>query len=232
MKVVMINGQNHKGSTYHLGKMFIDHLEGEQEVTEFFLPHDLNHFCLGCYQCVEHVEKCPFYEEKKVILDAMEAADLFVITSPNYCMGPSAALKAMIDLFFDIWMVHRPLESMFSKKAVIFSTSAGASTGSVTKMIKRALTHWGVSYIKHYGTSVQAMNWESVKDKKKEKIEKKISHLSHKVDCKKKVHASIKVKCIFKVMGMMHKAGWDSSPVEQEYWKEHGWLGKQRPWKR
>ena len=35
----MINGQNHKGSTYHIGKMLADKLGGE--VTEFFLPKDL-----------------------------------------------------------------------------------------------------------------------------------------------------------------------------------------------
>lgn len=34
MKIAMINGQNHKGSTYHIGKMLADKLGGE--VTEFF----------------------------------------------------------------------------------------------------------------------------------------------------------------------------------------------------
>ena len=50
MKIAMINGQNHKGSTYHIGKMLADKLGGE--VTEFFLPKDFGHFCIGCNQCI------------------------------------------------------------------------------------------------------------------------------------------------------------------------------------
>lgn len=34
MKITMVNGQNHKGSTYHIGRMLADKLGGE--VTEFF----------------------------------------------------------------------------------------------------------------------------------------------------------------------------------------------------
>ena len=48
----MLNGQNHRGSTYHVGRAVIDRIEGEKEVTEFFFPRDLDHFCLGCYRCI------------------------------------------------------------------------------------------------------------------------------------------------------------------------------------
>ena len=64
MRVVTINGQNHKGSTYHIGRMLADRLAAEGELTEFFLPRDLNHFCVGCYACIEDVERCPFFLEK------------------------------------------------------------------------------------------------------------------------------------------------------------------------
>ena len=38
MKVVMIHGQNHKGSTYHIGRMIAEKIVGKEEITEFFLP--------------------------------------------------------------------------------------------------------------------------------------------------------------------------------------------------
>ena len=47
MKVVVINGQNHKGSTYHIGKLLADNLTDQDSITEFFLPRDLNHFTLA-----------------------------------------------------------------------------------------------------------------------------------------------------------------------------------------
>ena len=64
MKIVMINGQNHKGSTYHIGKMLVDKIGGE--VTEFFLPRDFSEYCIGCSRCFsECAEKCPHYEKQQ-----------------------------------------------------------------------------------------------------------------------------------------------------------------------
>lgn len=64
MKIAVINGQNHKGSTYHIGKQVSDKLGGE--VTEFFLPRDFGDFCVGCTQCFLKSETlCPHYERLK-----------------------------------------------------------------------------------------------------------------------------------------------------------------------
>ena len=75
----MINGQNHKGSTYHIGKMLADKLGGE--VTEFFLPRDFGHFCVGCNQCIVKDEKlCPYYKELKPLTEAIDSADVIILT--------------------------------------------------------------------------------------------------------------------------------------------------------
>ena len=141
MRIVMLNGQNHRGSSYHIGRAVIDRIEGEKEVTEFFFPKDLDHFCLGCYRCIEDAAACPFYEEKKVILDAIDGADLLVVTTPTYCMHVSAPLKAFIDLTFDLWMSHRPMASMFTKRALIVSTAAGTGTRGVSSCRGVSTTH-------------------------------------------------------------------------------------------
>lgn len=231
MKIFIIHGQNHKGSTYHISRLFADKLAAEDEISEFFLPRDLNHFCLGCFSCIEDEEACPFWNDKKVIMDAMEKADVFIFTSPNYCLAPSAAMKSFLDFMFDNWMVHRPKEWMFEKRAIIFITSAGARNGSVIKTIKNSLFYWGVPYIKSYGIAVHAMNWSTVKDAKKAKIEKDMTKLAKKFNCRNKPRIGIKTRFIFRIMGMMHRARWDSSPVEKEYWVERGWLKNERPWK-
>lgn len=101
MKVVLINGQNHKGSSYHIGKMLVEQFP-ESEISEFFLPKDLEHFCVGCYTCIKNEEKCPFYTEKKRIMDEVEKADLLIFATPTYCMRASAQIKAFIDLTFTI----------------------------------------------------------------------------------------------------------------------------------
>ena len=162
MKIVMLNGQNHKGSTYHIGRMIVDKVSGENEVKEFFFPKDLNHFCAGCYKCVEDQTACPYYEEKKVIMDAVEEADLLVVTTPTYCMHISAPLKSFFDMTFDYWMPHRPKKCMFSKRAVIVSTAAGSSTKHAMKDVEDSLFNMGIPSITKYGLAVQAMNWEGV----------------------------------------------------------------------
>ena len=231
MKIVMLNGQNHKGSSYHIGRMIADKVSGDNEIREFFFPKDLNHFCAGCYKCIEDEKACPYYEEKKVIFDAVENADLLIVTTPTYCMHVSAPLKSFLDLTFDYWMVHRPKKSMFSKRAVIVSTSAGSSPKAAMKDVEDALFNMGVPSITKYGLAVQAMNWDGVKASKKEKIDRATTKLARKLSTTKKPHVGIKTRFMFNMMGMMQKKGWGSSPVEKEYWEQNGWLGKKRPWK-
>ena len=232
MKIVMLNGQNHRGSSYHIGRAVIDRIEGEKEVTEFFFPKDLDHFCLGCYRCIEDAAACPFYEEKKVILDAIDGADLLVVTTPTYCMHVSAPLKAFIDLTFDLWMSHRPMASMFTKRALIVSTAAGTGTGSAMKDVQDALVYMGVPKIVKYGLSVQAMNWEGVDRKKKAKIERDAARIAKQLSTDKAPAVGIRTRFLFRMMGMLQKKGWNSSPVETAYWKEKGWLDGKKPWAR
>lgn len=214
-----------------MGRMMAQKLAGEEEITEFFLLRDLNHFCTGCYRCIEDETACPFYAEKKLILEAMEQSDLLIFTTPTYCMAPSASMKALLDLLFDCWMVHRPKAWMFQKRAVVLSTAAGGGSGAAIKGVRQSLRYWGVSDIKGYGANLQAMNWEMVKEQNKQKVERDLTRLAKRIKRKNFPKTGIKTRALFFVMRGMHAAGWDSSPVEKRYWQERGWLGKDRPWR-
>ncbi len=229
MKIVMINGQNHKGSTYHIGKVLIGKF-ADSEVVEFFLPKDLEHFCVGCYACINDEGKCPYYQEKNRIMSETEDADLLIFTTPTYCMRASAPMKSLIDMTFTYWMVHRPRACMFSKKAVVISTAAGSGVKSAMKDISNTLFYWGVPFIKEYGIAVQAMNWEGVSEKKKEKINRDMEKLAKQIMGKAKVKPGIKTKFMFEVMRMMQLKDMGSGHAEKEYWEQKGWLGKKRPW--
>lgn len=186
MRIVLLHGQNHKGSTYHIGRMLADCITCKKDIMEFFLPRDLNHFCAGCYSCVVDETRCPFYDDKKRIMDELEAADLIIFTTPNYCMAPSAPMKAFMDLNFTRWMAHKPYSSMFSKRAVVISTTAGMGAMSAIKPITRMLLHWGVPWVKKYGIAVQAKSWDGVSGKKKDKIAKDMLRLGKERPWKKK----------------------------------------------
>ena len=90
----------------------------------------------------------------------------------------------------------------------------------------------GVPKIIKYGMAVQAMNWQGVSDRKKAKIEADADRIARKLSAPKAPAVGIKTRFMFRVMGMIHKKGWNSSPVETAYWKERGWLDGKRPWDR
>lgn len=65
MKTVIIHGQSHKGSTYHIAHALGEKIGGE--CREFFLPRDFDKFCVGCNRCfMEGEEKCPHYEDREI----------------------------------------------------------------------------------------------------------------------------------------------------------------------
>lgn len=232
MKITIIHGQNHKGCSYHIGRILAEKLADEQEITEFFLPGALNHFCLGCYTCIRDESKCPYYSEKKVIEDAMEQAELLIFTTPTYCLECSAPLKSFIDLFFQYWIPHRPRKNMFTKKAVVITTAAGNGTGKVITSVKRTLAYWGVPYRKGYGIAVSATNWEQVPEKKKQKIEKDMTALAAKVKKAKVGKPTLYIRIMFGLMASMKKSSTEESydAAEARYWRENGWLDGKKPW--
>ena len=231
MKIVMINGQNHKGSTYNIGRLLAKKIGSDKDIVEFFLPKDLNHFCLGCYTCIEDDTKCPFYEEKNRIMKEVEEADILIFTTPTYCLRASAPMKSFIDLTFDYWMSHRPRKCMFNKKAVVISTAAGKGAKKAVKDVSDALFYWGIPCIVEYGICIQAMNWDGVSEKKKQKIEKDTTRIAQRLSRKKRVKAGIKTKAMFSLMRMMQKADLGSGEADRSYWEKSGWLGKERPWR-
>lgn len=234
VKTVIINGQNHKGSTYHIGKIFADMVSTQEDITEIFLPRDLDGFCTGCYACIEDEKKCPLYQKKNKIEVAMQKADLLIFTTPTYCMECSAPMKAFIDLFYQYWIPHRPRGWFFKKKAVVFSTAAGTGTRKAIAPIKRTLSYWGVPYIKSYGISVQASKWDEVSEKKKQKIKRDMSRLAKKVMMQRIGKPSLYIRFMFRLMGTVKKKAREGSYdySEARYWQENGWLNGSVPWKK
>lgn len=229
MKIVVINGQNHKGSTYNIGRMLADKLDGD--ITEFFLPKDFSKFCVGCTNCFTESETlCPHYNELKTITRAMDESDVLIFTSPVYVFHATGSMKAFLDHYAYRWMVHRPEKSMFSKQAVCISTAAGNGMKSTNKDMADSLFFWGIPKVYKYGVAVQAVSFDEVDSKTKLKIDKKVNALSNKIKRRSgKVKAGLKTKAFFTVMRSLQKNGWCKADVD--YWKANGWLDKKRPWK-
>ena len=229
MKIVLINGTNHKGSTYHIARQLADKLQGE--TTEFFLPRDFDEFCLGCTTCfVKGEEFCPHHSKIEKITKALLEADVIILDSPVYVYHASGAMKALLDHYGYMWMSHRPEESMFKKQGVVISTAAGAGTKSTMKDMKDSLFYWGVARNYEFGMPVAATSWEQINEKKLKKIDKATTRIAKKIIRRNsKAKPTIGAKLFFAIMRLLQKNGWN--PKDKEYWKEKGWTEKKRPWK-
>ncbi len=232
MKITVIYGTEHRGSTYNIVQLFLKNLKYESdEINEFFLPKDMPHFCLGCSLCfMKGEEFCPHHEKVGIIEKAMEKADLLIFSSPVYVYHTTGQMKTLLDHFGYQWMVHRPKKSMFGKMALVVSTAAGAGMKSTVKDIADSLNFWGVAKIFRYKKAVAAINWDGVDGKKKETIYKEVSSISSKIiKSSKKISPGIKTKAIFNAMRIAQKRG-GFNQVDVDYWKKQGWLEDVRPW--
>lgn len=232
MRIIVLHGQMHKGSTYNITKLFLDKLsDKDTEITEFFMPKNTPSFCVGCFNCfIKGEEKCPHADIVQPVAKAIEEADLLILESPCYVCGMSGQLKTFLDHMAYRWMPHRPHPKMFNKVGLVISTAAGAGTGKVTKALADNLFYWGVPKIYHYGKNVGALSWEAVKLEKKAQIEREVIRISAKILGRLyKVKPGIKTKALFKIMQMSQKSNnWNIT--DKEYWVKNGWLDGKKPW--
>lgn len=229
MKVVVVYGQNHKGSTYHIAHDLAGKIGGE--TTEFFLPRDFGEFCAGCNTCFTSTEKkCPHYGRLAPITEAIDASDVVILASPVYVYHASGAMKAFLDHYGYRWMVHSPEGSMFNKQGVCVCTAAGAGMRSTIKDMSDSLFYWGIAKTYKYGVGVAAVSWDAVSQKKKDAIERKTTALARKIVSRHgKVVPGLKTRAVFFAMHLMQRNGFN--PRDVDHWKRHGWTEGERPWK-
>ena len=231
MKVLIISGTNHKGSTYSIGHIVAEKLTKAENISEVFLPRDFDEFCCGCTNCFSKSDdKCPHYSKLKPITELIDAADVLILTSPVYVYHCTGQMKALLDHYGWRWMAHRPDERMFSKQAVVVATAAGAGMKSTMKDMADSCFFWGIPQTYKLGKAVRAIDWNSVSPKMKESINAKADSIARKILKRQgKVPVGIKTRAFFKIMSLLQRNGWNKA--DMDYWKEKGWTGSKRPWK-
>lgn len=235
MKITIVYGTMHKGSTYNCVKLLLSYVQdNDLELKEYFLPKDMPHFCCSCFSCFMNGEEtCPHYKEMKPIVQALDNSDLIILSSPSYVCSASGQMKALLDHLGYRWMPHRPHQDMFHKTGLVISTAAGAGTKSTNKVMKKSLVYWGVKKVYSYGANVGAMSWEAVNAKKKKKIEIQLGKVAKKVQRtvknSKENSPNIFTKMLFYLMKMAQKNNtWNIT--DRNHWKNNGWLDGKKPW--
>lgn len=233
MKITVIygTGRKKKSTTYNLAQVVIDKLKEDDEVYEFFLPKDMNHFCIGCYQCIDgKSDKCPGYDMVNPIREAISKSELIIFAVPVYVFHIPGQVKALLDHFAYEWMVHRPDGNRFNKQALLISVAAGLGLKSTIRDLKHSMDFWGIGQVYTYKKAIFKGHWPEVEEKNKEEMKSEILKIADKIYSKKdKVKPRLKVKLMFYMCKFMHKAG-KGNPVDYNHWKTKGWLDNVKPW--
>lgn len=239
MKITVINGTEKHGVTYKLKERFLERFKPNAEITEYYLPKDCPAFCVGCTSCFMRGEHtCKDHSYISEIEKSLLQADLIVMTSPAYVMHASGGMKALLDHLGYRWMPHRPAPEMFGKRAVIITQCLGAGAKSTAKDIKQSLSWWGVSKIGVFsGALMNDIFWEKLSEKKRKRLMNKIDKLSRKFakinyakPARTKLITKIKFMLCRFIQKRVRKNGVDG--LDGKYWEDHGWLDKNRPWKK
>jgi len=229
MKITVINGTEVKGCTYNIKEIFLEDLQGKNEITEYYLPKDLPYFCCGCKTCFFKSETlCPHAQNVMPIWNSMLSSDLLVFVSPVYAMRTTAQMKSLLDHLCVHWMVHRPDEKMFSKRAVILTNAIGVFNSGAQKDIATSLTWLGVSKIEKFGVGLlEGVIWDELSEKRRSTIAHKVKKVAMKIKSEYPARKGIKVKLLFAITKMMHQSiGNKERPLsaDNQYWKEKGWI--------
>lgn len=236
MKILLIHGQNHKGSTYtvarELAEKVKDKMPEDSEIKEYFLPRDFDEPCRGCFTCFKsNLTKCPHYAKLEPLAEAVLNSDLLILESPVYVYHATGQMMSFLDHFGTWWVVHSPRPEMCKKQAVAVSTAAGGGMKSTVKDMADSLEMWGISRIYKYGVGVQAVSPNEIPERILKKIHKKTDRLADAI-CKNagKHGMNGRAKKWFRLMRFAHK---HFPPMEPDYsyWENKGWHKKERPWK-
>ena len=236
MKIVLIHGQNHRGSTCMIARQVAEKVkgraQGETEVREFFLPEAFDEPCRGCYACFRgDLTKCPHYAKLEPLAEAMLEADLLILESPVYVYHATGQMMSFLDHFGTWWVVHRPRPEMCKKQAVALSTAAGGGMKSTVKDMADSMEMWGIARVYRYGVGVQALSPDEIPKGILKRIQKKTDRIAAAV-CKNAGKCSMnpRAKKWFLLMRFAQK---HFPPMEPDYgyWEAKGWHGKARPWK-
>lgn len=234
MNILIINGTNYKKNTYYIAKQLAGKISsGNESIDEILLPRDLPHFCAGCGACFkESIELCPHRSYTKKLQEKMDKADVLIFVAPTYVYHSPSSLINFLDHFCSLWLLHKPMPSMFKKQAVVISTAAGKGQKETIKDITDSLEYWGLPRIYTLGVSLKTSRIEKANPKLLNSIYKSTSKIAKKIKKRNgNVTPSLKARLKFSIIrSLIRHINMNES--DTKYWKEKGWYYKVRPWQK
>lgn len=137
-------------------------------------------------------------------------------------------MKSLLDHLCVHWMVHRPDDRMFTKKAVILTNAIGVFNGDAQKDIATSLMWLGVSNIKKLGIGLmEGVIWNELSEKRRKNIIGKTQKLAKRHKREYAARKGLKVSVLFAITTMMHQAiskKEETLSADNQHWLDKGWI--------
>lgn len=186
MKITIIYGTARESSTYNYVQLLLNQLESNinLDLTEFFLPEDLPHFCTKCFSCYINVTEniCSHFNDIEPIMTSLEKADLIILASSTYSLDISNQMKDILEHVSYRWMPHRKnTPSMINKLGLIISTTVGTDLHHTNRIMKNNLKFWGIKKIFKISNVISPMGLEIIDFARMHNVSKEIYITSDKI---------------------------------------------------
>lgn len=214
MKCLVIHGSPRKGNTWDVLNLVKNEIEVNLDIDFEYveLRKENLPLCIGCFNCIYKGEdKCPHREVMEKIIKSIKEADALIITSPVYSMQISGLLKNFIDHMS--YNFHRP--SLFTKKALVITTTAGAGHKDAAQYVKNVLCYWGFNHIETLPIAYRSME---LTEKNKEKILKGAKKFSEELKSQKLHKPSLKSVVMFNLWKAMSQEKYEEGSADYDYW--------------
>jgi multimeric flavodoxin WrbA len=225
MKTVtaFVGSARKRGLTYAATRQFLDNLESFGDVRgEIVMLSEYNlGVCRGCKACfLRGEERCPFKDDRDVLIEKMMASDGVVFASPNYSFQVSAIMKIFLDRLGFVF--HRP---RFHGKAFTGIVAQGIyGGGKVVKYLDFVGGALGFNVVK--GSCLTAL--EPMAEKDRRKMDVALAKQSKRFH-ERLLRPAYPAPSIFQLMAfrmsrtsMKQTLGGDNR--DYTYYREHGWF--------
>lgn len=218
MKGLIISGSPNKGYTWKAVEYAIKRFQQLErfEFEEVILQNKEIPFCKGCFSCFSNGEEtCPHSSKVLPIVEKIKESDVLIITSPVYALNISAVLKNFFD--HTAYLYHRP--NMFTKKAIVITSTAGGGSKKISKYISENLKFWGFNKV--YRLSFASMGNKDIPNKSKIKCNKIVNKTFNDIKLKKIYSQSIKYVMFYNLWRGLTSLD-TALKSDKNYWIETG----------
>ncbi len=227
MNIVILHGSMRKGNTYKLTQEVASILLKREDVSirEFSVSELELPFCESCHACFSAGEEfCPHREIMTPVAEAIESCDGLIISGVVYSLHLNAAMKNLIDHLS--YYFHRP--RLFSKKALVITTTAGAAERRIATYLKSVLGHWGVGYIKSLSCKIQTSPF-SLNEKQLAKLRAAANAFYAAVSQNKTTPPTFESVAVHNAFRGMSSAPNGPSERDKAYWRDCGFANRAYP---